>query len=320
MNLPAILAILGLACYSALFYVIVSSPMHTRGKVRRLFLASLVVMVAWQVSALVVSLAHSESLAIMGYQAMTSIVVVFGISYALFVRAFLMMSDNRGLTVGGSLLSIVTVVLVVAARSSILRSVYWNTTTQFYLPTFGPLAAVVGVPYYFLLGYVAYLLLQGYRRAQQPLVRARIQYLLVGWCVVLLGTLANFVPAVKDYPVDLMANVLNAMLITYAIFRYQLLDISLVIRKGLAYSIPTTIIAIAYFLTVFLVERLLALVGYQVFLLSLVVAAITAVAVQPLRDRCSSGSTGYSFVRSTMPNSCSRSSVGWRPPSWILTS
>ncbi len=82
-----------------------------------------------------------------------------------------------------------------------------------------------------------------------------------------------------------MANVLNAMLITYAIFRYQLLDISLVIRKGLAYSIPTTIIAIAYFLTVFLVERLLALVGYQVFLLSLVVAAITAVAVQPLRDR-----------------------------------
>jgi len=285
MNLPAILAILGLACYSALFYVVVSPPTHTRGSVRQLFLLSLVVMVAWQLSALVVSLARVESVAITGYQAMTAIVVAFGVSYALFVRTFLILGDNKALITVGGLLSAITFALVLAARPSIIQGVYWNSTTHFFLPEFGPLAPVVGVPYYVLLGYVVYLLLRGYRRAQQPLARSRIQYLLLGWCVVLLGTLANFVPSLKNYPIDLMANVANAFIITYAIFRYQLLDISLVIRKGLVYSIPTTIIAVAYFLIVYTVEKLLAFAGYQVFLLSLLVAALTAVAVQPLRDK-----------------------------------
>lgn len=286
MNLPAVLAILGLACYSALIYVVVSSPVHTRGRVRRLFLLSLVVMVAWQLSALVVSLAQREGLAMAGYQSMTAIVVVFGVVYALFVRTFLMMPNTRGLALGGGILSAITLGLVLVARPSIISSVYWNSTTHFFLPTFGPLAAVVGIPYYALLGHVVVILVRAHRRAQQPLIRNRIQYLLLGWCVLLLGTLANFIPSLKDYPIDLMANVVNAVLITYAIFRYQLLDISLVIRKGLAYSIPTTLIAVVYFLIVFAVEKLLRVfVGYQVFLLSLVVAAITGVAAQPLRDR-----------------------------------
>ncbi|MCD6286603.1 MAG: GAF domain-containing protein, partial [Anaerolineae bacterium] len=204
----------------------------------------------------------------------------------LFVRTFLMKQNNTWLAVGGGALVAVTSALVLTAGSSIFSGLYWNTATQFYLPTFGPLAPVIGVPYYLLLGYVAHLLLQGYRHAQQTLIRSRIQYLLLGWCVVLVGTLANFVPSLKDYPIDLMANVINAVLITYAIFRYQLLDIRLVIRKGLAYSIPTTIIAIGYFVVILVVEILFrAFVGYQVFLLSLFVAALTAIVVQPLRDR-----------------------------------
>jgi hypothetical protein len=51
-----------------------------------------------------------------------------------------------------------------------------------------------------------------------------------------------------------LANVVNAALIAYVILRYQLLDIHVVIRQGLAYSLPTTVIAIVYFLTVFIVE------------------------------------------------------------------
>jgi len=147
MNLPTIiLALLGLACYIALFYVVVSSPLYTGGRVRRLFLSSLSVMVAWQLSALVVTLARRESVAMAGYQAMSMIVVAFGVFYALFVRTFLMKQHNIGLAVGGGVLCVVTSALVLAARSSIFNSLYWNTASQFYYPTFGPLAAVVGVP------------------------------------------------------------------------------------------------------------------------------------------------------------------------------
>ncbi|MCD6287140.1 MAG: hypothetical protein J7M39_14625, partial [Anaerolineae bacterium] len=85
MNLATILAILGLACYSALFYVVASSSHYARGRVRRLFLSSLVGMVAWQLSALVVGLARRESVAMAGYQAMSMTIVAFGLFYALFV-------------------------------------------------------------------------------------------------------------------------------------------------------------------------------------------------------------------------------------------
>ena len=75
-------------------------------------------------------------------------------------------------------------------------------------------------------------------------------------------------------------------LIAYAIFRYQLLDISVIIRKGLLYSALTATTGMIYFLAVFLALNLFHLVtGYQIFLLTLVLAALTAVVMQPLRDR-----------------------------------
>jgi two-component sensor histidine kinase len=78
---------------------------------------------------------------------------------------------------------------------------------------------------------------------------------------------------------------INAGLVAFAILRYKLLDIELVLRRGLRYSITTIIVGVIYFLLVSLSVQVLHLVaGYQVFVLSLVLAAVAAVAVQPLRD------------------------------------
>jgi len=286
MTVSTALALLGLACYSALFVAVAASPMHAKDRVRRLFMASLVTMAAWQLSALVVSLASSEDLAMVAYQAMAIIVVAFSVLYTLFIRAFVAKPPSLWFSATGGVLSLAIVVSVVWARAGIYRKLVWDGTAQFYLPTYGPLALIIGMPYYALLGYVAHLLLQAYRGAQEPLHRSRLQYLLLGWCVVLVGTLANFIPPLRSYPIDLMANVVNAGLIAYAIFRYRLLDINFVVRKGLAYAIPTAVIAMVYFLTVYVVEQLLrAFVGYQVMLISLAVATITAIVAQPLRDR-----------------------------------
>ena len=95
--------------------------------------------------------------------------------------------------------------------------------------------------------------------------------------------------ALGAYPIDIAANVINALLLAYAIFRYQLLDITVVVRKGLLYSIPTAIIGAGYFLVVSLAVNLFHIVtGYQVLLLSLAMAAVAAIAVQPLRDKVQS--------------------------------
>jgi signal transduction histidine kinase/ActR/RegA family two-component response regulator len=286
MNLPALLSILGLICYSALLYVILSSPQAAKGKIRRRFFGSLSVMVAWQIAALVVSLARRVPVAIAGYQAMSVIICVFGVAYLLFIRAFLGLRSPRHWVLGGTLFCVVIVVLFFIAPQGIYESVYWNTTTDFYLPAFGPLVPLLVIPYFGMLIHAAILLLQRYRHVQRSITRNRIRYVLLGWCIIVLGAFANLVPSLKPYPLDLLANVINAALTAYAIFRYRLLDINIVVRQGLAYSLPTSIIAIGYFLIILIVEKLSrGVVGGQAFLISVLVAAITAVAAQPLRDR-----------------------------------
>lgn len=137
---------------------------------------------------------------------------------------------------------------------------------------------------YLILG-VAWLA-RAHQRTSNPVQRNRILYPLAGGTIVLAGGLSNLVDVLSTYPVDHAANLLNAILLTYAILRYHLADISLVVRKGLLYTIPTGIIGVAYFFIVALVTSLFhALTGLQILFISLLVAAIAAVAAQPLRDR-----------------------------------
>ena len=144
-------------------------------------------------------------------------------------------------------------------------------------------AAIYG---YFFTGLALFLLLRQYLKEKDPTYRNRISYLLSGIILVALGSFLNLIPAIGKYPIDVLTTIISALLITYAILRYQLLDITVVVRKGLLYAIPTAIIGAGYFLIVFLAVNLLqAFVGPQVFFLSLLVAAITAVVIQPLRNR-----------------------------------
>jgi PAS domain S-box-containing protein len=117
-------------------------------------------------------------------------------------------------------------------------------------------------------------------------LRNRIRYPLIGASLVFVGGLSNLVDPFAPYPLDHAANLLNAFLLAYAVFRYQLADITLVVRKGLLYSIPTVIIGAGYFLIIYLATVLFqAFAGPQIFLLSLVVAVTAALVAQPLRDR-----------------------------------
>jgi hypothetical protein len=97
-----------------------------------------------------------------------------------------------------------------------------------------------------------------------------------------MGSFSNVEPALRAYPVDIAFNVLSAVLVAFAILRHRLLDVSVVVRKGLLYSIPTIVIGAAYFLIIsFVVNLFHAFARPQIFLLSLLVAVIMVVAAQP---------------------------------------
>jgi len=254
--------------------------------VYQLFLLNLAVMALWQGSALVVSLTRDAQTALTWYTIMSALVLGQFTVYFAFVRAFLRIKGRRGVLSSGIIVWALSSILVAVNRPQIIADVYWNDFTHFFMPIFGPLAMIVGIPNYCFLMYTVATLCRGYREARSAIERSRIQYLLLGLTVVVLGTLANFAPPSKAYPMDLMANVTNAVLIAYAIFRYPLLDIIGVIRKGLLYSIPTAIIGAGYFLVISVAMRLFqGFAGPQILVLSVLVAIISGGAAQPLRDR-----------------------------------
>ena len=127
-------------------------------------------------------------------------------------------------------------------------------------------------------------LIRGFYRTRDAQHRNRIRYLIIGLSITVIGTLTNFTP-IGRYPFDIAATGVTALLIAYAILRHQLLDIKVVVRLGLLYSITTAVFGIVYYVTISLVINLFQLIsGKGVFLVSILVGTLTAFLLAPLRN------------------------------------
>ena len=128
-------------------------------------------------------------------------------------------------------------------------------------------------------------LYQAYRASKDSAFRNRIRYLLLGVLAIFMGSLTNATD-LRHYPVDIVFNLISAVIISYAIFRHQLLDIRIIVRRGLVYSIPTAFIGALYFFTISLAQNLFeAVSGVEIIFLTFVVAIFTAIVIQPLREK-----------------------------------
>ncbi len=149
---------------------------------------------------------------------------------------------------------------------------------------FGALIFLVAVGGYSLNFISLAQLTKGYRQSSDIDQRNRLRYLILAISITIAATLINFTELGK-YPIDIAANTISAMLIAYAILRHQLLDIRVVFRLGLLYSIISVILGIVYFLTISLSLRVVPVnSGQQIFLLSALVAVFTAVLFAPVRE------------------------------------
>lgn len=153
---------------------------------------------------------------------------------------------------------------------------------------FGPLIFVIAAPGYFLNLFSLFVLIRRFQETDDVIIRNRLRYLILGFAVILLISLVNFTPLGK-YPIDIAGNSITAILISYAILRHQLLDIKLIVRKSVLYSVPTIIIGTLYFLIISLAFNLISTYSeIEIFGLSLFVAVLTALVAQPFRDKAQS--------------------------------
>jgi HD-GYP domain-containing protein (c-di-GMP phosphodiesterase class II) len=126
-------------------------------------------------------------------------------------------------------------------------------------------------------------LVRGYNQTRDAHQRNLIRYLLIAFSITILATLTDLTK-LGQYPVDIAANCVTAILIAYAILRHKLLEIRVIIRVGLVYSITTALFGGIYYLSISLLLNIFQIfTGKGVFFVSILVGAATAVLLNPLR-------------------------------------
>lgn len=282
MSLALAFSLAAAVCYAWLVVLVARRGLRLR--VEQTFALYLVMMLAWQTTYIVVCLSPTEGLALLAYRFMAAAAVGQGIIIFYFSRALLRIRWRRLGRVGGAAIWVAALLLALASDLC-FPSVRRDEVTHLFVPEFGPLIVLMGLCTFTFLGCGLANLIRGYRRAGSDLERNRLRYLLIATTIVPLGAMANFLPGLTGYPVDVTINIASALLLSYAILRYQLLDITLVVRRGLAYSILTVGIAVTYLLSVLLFERLVRASGLGAYLLPVILALVAAILLQPWRDK-----------------------------------
>jgi len=267
--------ILGAIIFGTLELIVVLSKTKTR--VQRIFQIYLLAMFLWSVSAFMTLSGRVEVLG--WFRIMTIAPIIMTIAIFYFVQTLFGLRQKWAPLV--FVYGIVLIPLSLFTPSLIKNASFGGGNLHY---EFGPLLFFAAIPGYGLNFISLAELARGYSRSSDSNQRNRFRYLILALSITILATLINFTEWGK-YPIDIAANTITAMLIAYAILRHKLLDIQLVIRLGLLYSITSTILGLIYFLAITITLRVVeAFSGGRIFLLSAIVAIFTAVIISPVRD------------------------------------
>ncbi|MFC1926439.1 ATP-binding protein [Chloroflexota bacterium] len=150
----------------------------------------------------------------------------------------------------------------------------------------GPLFAVYGACAYIFAVLGVYNLIRHFRSPASPEDKNRTAYIMAGMGFYFLGGISDFLPVlgVPIYPMGIVANILFSFLATVAILREHLLDIRIVMRRGLTYGIVSagligTYVGLIYLVTLLPGIQRIALWGNVLFIFFL------AIVLHPLLGR-----------------------------------
>ena len=122
-----------------------------------------------------------------------------------------------------------------------------------------------------------YEIYRGYVITTNSTQKTRFRYLLLALILIILAASINFTPLGK-YPIDFAINGMAALLITYSILRHQLIEIRLVVRTGLLYTILTAIVGAVNYLVIFItINSFEFITSDNLIYVSILIAILTSV-------------------------------------------
>jgi len=140
----------------------------------------------------------------------------------------------------------------------------------------------------------AILLIRGYYRAKKYAdtfqYLYKIKYVLLGLMAFSLAII-DYLPKLFIFPIDIfpvgsIMVIVFASITSYAFLKHNLLDVNIVIRKGLVYSILVTSVTVLYFVIVYLAETIFrGFIGYRSVPLTLAIVTSFILLFQPLKNK-----------------------------------
>jgi len=132
------------------------------------------------------------------------------------------------------------------------------------------------------------ILVNTYFKTQERIIKNQIAYILLGGLFGFLGGSANFLPwyRIPILPVTMIFVSLWVPLIAYAIFRYHLMDIAVVIKRTAAYSISAGLLTAFFAILVISATNLLSsFANLSSLSISIVAAFLITMLFNPLRNK-----------------------------------
>jgi len=206
------------------------------------------------------------------------------VAYYHFLRAFQNKPAGAGVYLGyASLLALIPFIIQGRVAYVIKSSAVAGAAPKIELTFLG--IAVVALVCVTLVGLAIVGLIQKYRHSADQRERNKIGYLLVGFALMALFGLTKLLPEINKYPLAHLGNLGNAVFITYAIVKYQLLDIRMVMRRGMVYVVTLLCFIGLYGLLLFgILQSLQLRTSHTTLIASAGVALLIAILFYPLRD------------------------------------
>jgi PAS domain S-box-containing protein len=272
--------IVALLCYLILALLTLRSAANKR--LRIFFSIYIFGMLSWQVTSLVINFAVEARTALSMYNIMIASSGAFSILFFPFTRALLEIKGQKVLTAAAYAFCLVQFTLAILGLQ--LKEVEMGLS-GYWVPVYGggSMTALSALSFAFW-GLGFFNLLRGLYREKSPVRRNRIIYILIGAAVTIVGASTNLTP-LRDYPVDISANLVSAAIIGYAVVRHRLMDIRLILARSLVYSFLTASLIAAYLGLIMGVESLLKSgVGYTNSAFGAVAVLMLAMLFMPLRN------------------------------------
>jgi len=268
-----------ITCLSYIVLFVLTLP-YIRRRINKRFASFLAVSAFWSFTSFMLHLNAFPRQALLWNELLVVALVGTLITYYHFIRAYTNRPAGWGTYIGYTL---VMVMAVLCLNGQIVQYAYVID---------GVLHHSLGISLYFIgavsltfIGAVIVHLIKRYRSATEQAERNRTMYLMIGWAILIIGAYTNLIPAVAGLPLDHIGSLTNAVIIAYAIGRYRLLDIRVVVRKGLIYSSLTILFTAVYLLLILVLQMFLhSWAEYTSLALAAGFALLVIVALNPLRN------------------------------------